>query len=287
MGTLKYFYCPYAAEIFLNQLVNFIQGGPKDAFQIKKTKNVDANKQTGDGKKMAKRDPKKPKTSSTSEKKGKSQEWRKKIKKLYGQEPPALTKKVKKVAKKKISNEPKKTPIKPLSQKEIDRRTLLTSTSANELEAAIKKVEKTLNNFKKQVAFFDAMDSKIEDFKDKIEFFNKIVGNFKNNIKECKTHTQVLKQGAKAVEFLKVDLKSIYGLFDTQNAILEHHLQITSNVEETLVQVLLAIRQNEYLQAWHPQSVQDKAASHPHLPYQWAEERKQRIPKLPLDDLYL
>lgn len=281
MGILKYYYCPYGADIFLNQLANFLKGGgQEDAFQISETKTVDVYKPTGDGKKMGKRDTKKTKTTKASKEEKKATDWRKKVMKLYADEPKKVAKKVKKVAKKTLSKTPKKPKApKPISQKEVDRRALLTCKQANEIDSSIKKMEKTIKLCKDKLKVFDSVDKKIRGFHDKIAFFNKIVDNFKNNINECKTHTQVLKHGAEAVEFLKDDLHSIYGLFDTQNAILEHHLNITSQVEETLVQVLLAIRQNEYLQAWHPESLEEKLRENPYFPYDWAAARQQRLPQ--------
>src|SRR5271154_3893139 len=40
--------------------------------------------------------------------------------------------------------------------------------------------------------------------------------------------------------------------FDEQENVIKRLTQICSNAEETLTNVLVAIRQNEYLQAWHP-----------------------------------
>ncbi len=59
----------------------------------------------------------------------------------------------------------------------------------------------------------------------------------------------ILKEMARKEEKI---LKKIDTALKCHEAVLERILQVNQNAEETLCNVLLAIRQNEYLQAWYP-----------------------------------
>lgn len=94
---------------------------------------------------------------------------------------------------------------------------------------------------------FSDLINKIEHFAEDLDANGKVSRKALKNVDEFKEFA------SKQVKELCCDIKALIAMIQTQQKLFLKIVDLNEMVDETLSNALLAIRQNEYLQAWYPE----------------------------------